>query len=466
MSTAEVTRLVDTAMANTTMGFLVPLSQVPVNALTFVGALSVLVVSQPLTALTAFLYLGAVSTLMFFVITPQARRAGDHNRKFSYLVATLITEMIDALKEVTLRGKLDDVGATISRNRRRATRARANVAFLSAVPKYVFEAALIGGFLVVGGVAYLVGGPEGLVTGLTLFAATGFRMMPAMNSVQASITQASSNSVYANDIVNELQFPLRESVEIARDESSLPSNPTVLKLSEVSFSYPGSSTKVLDGLNLEIPIGSSLALVGPSGAGKSTLIDILLGLSMASGGTVELDGMPLESVISQWRSRVGYVPQRVALFDASIAQNVALTWNDDFDSSKVEEVLERVNLSDLLDREAGIYRALGERGATVSGGQQQRIGIARALYSDPFVMVMDEATSALDTATEKVVTDSLNELRGSVTFITVAHRLSTIRNYDQVCYLDSGKILAKGTFDEVVAELPEFEAQARLAGLT
>lgn len=469
LSTAEVTRIVDGSMANTNLGFILPLSQVPGNLLTFVAALSVLVIAQPVTALIALVYLSLISMLLLVVVTRRTRTAGLHNRRFGYRVARIMTEMVDALKEITLRDKLDEVGGVISQNRARATRARANLSFLGIIPKYAFEAALIGGFLLVGGAAFLISGPEAAVVSVGLFAASGFRMIPAMNAVQSGFNSASANEVYARDVVRFLKDAegndLKTVVEIV-DSNPLPSRPDRLDLSSVHFKYPGGTHEVLKGLDLSVPFGSRLAVVGPSGAGKSTLIDLLLGLSTPSSGSISIDEMPLQTVMKQWRHRVGYVPQRVALFDASIAQNVALTWTQDFDEDRVRWALERAQLTELLDRPGGIHSPIGERGGAISGGQQQRLGIARALYSDPLVLVLDEATSALDTATENRVSGAMKALQGEVTFVTIAHRLATIRDYEQVCYLADGQILGKGTFDEVVSAVPDFAHQAKLAGLT
>jgi ABC-type multidrug transport system fused ATPase/permease subunit len=219
-------------------------------------------------------------------------------------------------------------------------------------------------------------------------------------------------------------------------------------------------------MSVDIPLGSSLGIVGPSGAGKSTLIDLLLGLSVPSSGEIRIDGHPLNAVLRQWRGRVGYVPQRVALFDGTIAQNVALTWNDEIDRERVVRALERAQLGSLVaSRAGGIDERIGERGVSLSGGQQQRLGIARALYTDPLVLVLDEATSSLDTKTEDEVTKSIKALQGEVTLISVAHRLSTIKDYDRVCYVDEGVIVSQGTFYEVAASLPSFAEQVLLAGL-
>ncbi len=466
LSTAEVTRIVDSSMANTNLGFILPLSQIPSNVVSFVSTLIVLVIAEPWIALVALIYLGVVALLIMVVLNRRMRLAGLHNRLYGYKVATIMTEMVDALKEVTLRGKLDEVGDVVKQNRRRATRARANISFLGVVPKYAMESALIGGFLLVGGFAYWAGGINQALFAIALFGVTGFRMIPALNSVQATLAQASANEVYAKDVIRELRkVEVEEVIRLSEDTEVLPGQPKELLLSGVGFRYPKAEKDVLDDINLTVPFGSTLAIVGPSGAGKSTLVDILLGLSEADRGSMTIDGIPLKSVMGQWRARVGYVPQRVALFDSSIAQNVALTWTPDYDQDLVVAALERADLEELVHRGRGIDEHIGERGSAVSGGQQQRIGIARALYSDPLVMVMDEATSALDTATERRVTESMERLQGEVTFITVAHRLATVRNYDQICYLDQGRILGHGTFEEVVHQVPDFARQAALAGL-
>jgi ATP-binding cassette subfamily C protein len=160
------------------------------------------------------------------------------------------------------------------------------------------------------------------------------------------------------------------------------------------------------------------------------------------------------------------VPQDVAIFDGTIAQNVALSWGEDIDMDKVRDALARAQLLDaVLERPGGLDSKVGERGLALSGGQRQRLGIARALFADPLVLVMDEATSALDTKTESDVTAALRALRGEVTLVAVAHRLATIRHADQVCFMSEGRVVATGSFDDLVRDVPEFAVQASLAGL-
>lgn len=467
-SVAEITRIADAGIANTMAGFLLPLMRVPSSIFTFVLILVVLFVADPMTSVIAFVYLTIVAFIVHQVVTKRSLEAATVNRNFSYRVAILMTEMMEALKELSLRNRLSDVAELVTANRSRSVRARANGSFLGIVPGFVFEAALIGGVILIGGFSFWQGGMTAALSSVALFAATGFRLIPAINGIQGGIVQGVASIPSATDVIGDLTAAERdmETSQSPADTAELAERPHELRLTDVRFRYPKTDVDVIRGMSLSIPLGSSLGIVGPSGAGKSTLIDLILGLSQASRGEITIDGAPLTSVLKQWRGRVGYVPQKVALFDGTIAQNVALTWSDEVDEERVLNALERAQLGGLIKTRAnGIHERIGERGVSLSGGQQQRLGIARALYTDPLVLVLDEATSSLDTKTEDEVTKSIRALQGEVTLISVAHRLSTIKDYDRVCYLDEGVIAASGTFREVAQGLPAFAEQVFLAGL-
>ncbi|MGW9627090.1 ABC transporter ATP-binding protein [Microbacterium sp. NPDC055521] len=467
-ATAEITRMADVGIANTMSGFVIPLSRVPSNLLTFAALLAVLLLAQPLTAVIALVYLSLIAIFVNRLISRRALLAGDVNRDYTYRVGILMTEVVEALKELTLRDRLGQVADVISRSRAKSVRARANSSFLSTLPQYSFEAALIGGFLLIGGATFFLEGPEAAIASVALFAAAGFRLLPAIVGMQNALVTSTTAIPWAKDVIQDLTDTRVSagSEHSVSDQATLASTPRGVALRNVSFRYRTSTENVLDSVTLDIPFGSRLAIVGPSGAGKSTLIDILLGLSVPTEGEVLVDGMEMTKVIRAWRSRVGYVPQRVALFDGTIAQNIALTWDDDFDRQKVLEVLDKVQLLPMIQsRPGGIDARIGERGMLLSGGQQQRLGIARALYGDPLVLVLDESTSSLDVETEDAISQELLALSGAVTMISVAHRLSTIKDYDNVCYLDKGRVVAEGSFYELAEKVPAFAAQVRLAGL-
>lgn len=467
-STVEFTRIADTGISVAISGLVLSLLTIPGNVLTIVLTLAVLVVAQPLTALIALGYFALVAAIINQVVTKRTLKAAQDNVDYSFRVARLLTEMVEALKELTLRGRLQQIQVVVGRHRQVAVKARASLSFLSIIPRYSYEAALIGGFLLVGGTGYLFGGLSSAVVAVALFAATGIRLIPALTGIQASVISATSSVPWVRDVVNDLRGSEANATDAlgGADLTALPESPQVLSLRAIEFRYPAASDSVLHGLDLEVPLGSSLGIVGPSGSGKSTLIDLLLGLRGPTGGSIAIDGTPLPEVIHAWRSRIGYVPQRVTLFDGTIGQNVALTWDEDYDREKVVAALDKAQLTSLVaSRSGGIDERIGERGVSLSGGQQQRLGIARALYSDPLVLVLDEATSALDTKTEDDVVRALKELRGEVTLIAVAHRISTIKDYDQICYVDHGRILGKGSFTELATSLPQFGLQVQLAGL-
>ena len=465
-NTSELVRLADVGIANTTTGLLLPAASLPAELATFAAVLLVLLVAQPLTAVITLAYLGGLAVLMYVVISPRAVVAGRVGRDYSFKVAGLMTEMMGALKEVTLRGKAEEVAAEVHANRRHATRARSNLMFLNSVPKFVTDTGLVLGFAIVGGVAFLLGGAGQAFEAIALFAVAGMRMIPSVNRFQSIMTQTASTLPHAEAVIRDI-VDAQGYVEAAEQlgQEPLPEEPRLLSLRDVAFTYPGGREPALREVDLDVPLGSSIALVGASGAGKSTLVDVLLGLLVPQEGEVRLDGRPLADVLAAWRSRVGYVPQEVNLFDGTIAQNVALTWGDDVDEERVTHALQRAQLLDVVRDRGGLHTRVAERGLALSGGQRQRLGIARALYGDPLVLVLDEATSALDTATEEAVARAIHELHGKVTVIAVAHRLSTVRGSDQVCFMTGGTIAARGTFDEVVAAHPEFATQARLSGL-
>jgi ABC-type multidrug transport system fused ATPase/permease subunit len=219
--------------------------------------------------------------------------------------------------------------------------------------------------------------------------------------------------------------------------------------------------------SVSVTAGKSLALVGSTGAGKSTLADVILGVIEPELGSVTISGVDPRSAVAQWPGAVAYVPQTVGLTEGTIRDNVALGLPElAVDDTMVWEALERAHLASFLrDTREGLDTIVGERGVRLSGGQRQRLGIARALYTRPRLLVLDEATSALDAETEQAITQTLRELEGEVTTITIAHRLATIRFADQVVFMRHGVIEARGTFEEVRASTPDFERQAHLLGL-
>lgn len=467
-NSADIVRTTDSSVSLTISAFVLPASTLLGEVVTSVTLVIVIAVAQPWIALVTVLYLGAIGLILYFVIARRTRQAGLVALRYSLRSSRLITEMVGALKEVTLRNAAGTVAEVVRANRRHSTRARANAQFLGQIPRYALDAAIIGGFLVVGGVGFATGGAAAATTAVALFAVAGFRMAPSLVRVQGVLNQLNVSRPHVEMVLSEIHNAETEAYRATagRSRLELPLDSRQLTFDEVTFRYSPDAEPAVKDVNLTIPFGSFVSFVGASGSGKSTMVDLLLGLIDPTEGQVSVDERPITDYTESWRSRVAYVPQDVSIFDSSIAQNVALTWGDDYDPEGVRDALARAQLLELVDgRLGGIEGRVGERGISLSGGQRQRLGIARALYADPLVLAMDEATSALDTTTEAAVTSAIRSLRGSITIVMVAHRLATIVDSDIVFFMSGGRVTAQGTFAELVATVPEFAEQAALAGL-
>jgi ABC-type multidrug transport system fused ATPase/permease subunit len=270
----------------------------------------------------------------------------------------------------------------------------------------------------------------------------------------------------AGDSTAFISGAVSEELDASAHEGYMGFNP-IVQLSDVSLGYPGAQNLALDSVTFDVEANQTVALVGSTGAGKSSLTDAILGVVIPDTGSVLISGVKPHEAIERWPGAMAYVPQDVAVLSGTVRENVALAIPAYFiDDSLVWEALERAQLSTFLqDSRDGLDTIVGENGVQLSGGQRQRLGIARALYSRPKLLVLDEATSALDAETERSITETLDSLAGDITLIVIAHRLATVRHFNQVIHLSNGQVTGHGTFEEVRSQVPEFNRQAELLGL-
>jgi ABC-type multidrug transport system fused ATPase/permease subunit len=346
----------------------------------------------------------------------------------------------------------------------------AELSFMPNISKYVIETTVVIAALAISAAQFIIQDAAHAIATLTIFLAAGTRIAPAVLRVQQGALQIRSSLGVAAptlSLISDLERiePLPRVEDIAHVEHC-DFDGTII-LSNVTLTYPGKPAPALESINLKIESGSSVAFVGPSGAGKTSIVDVILGVLVQDSGEVTISGKNPLSAIETWPGAIGYVPQDVIITSGTFRENVALGYPVKIASdASVSEAIQVAQLSEFISTfPTGVDTQVGERGAKISGGQRQRLGIARAMFTKPKLLVLDEATSALDGETEANISDAISSLKGSVTVVMIAHRLSTVRHADLVVYLEEGKILAQGSFEEVRSRVPGFDRQAQLMGL-
>jgi ABC-type multidrug transport system fused ATPase/permease subunit len=429
-----------------------------------------LLILDPTTAIGTFSIFALVGYLLYRMMHVRAGKLGTQNSLLNIQSNEKIVEVFSSYRESVVRNRRDYYAREIGKKRFEIADNSAEINFMPYVSKYVFETSVILGALLIGTVQFILQDATHAVATLTIFLAAGSRIAPAVLRVQQGILTIRGSLGQAQptlNLIDELgDAPLIENVNDTVDMFHDGFESTIC-VSGVTLTYPGKPSAAISDISFEIPIGTSVAFVGPSGAGKTTIIDILLGVLNPDTGSVLISGLPPLSAVAKWPGAISYVPQDVVIAAGTIRENVALGYPSEAATNELVMSALKVAHLDKFVRELphGIETQVGERGAKISGGQKQRLGIARAMFTRPHLLVLDEATSALDGETEANISEAIHALRGSTTVVLIAHRLSTVRNVDLVVYLSDGKITAKGTFEEVRNLVPDFDRQAKLMGL-
>lgn len=448
--------------------------QVLATAVVIVSDLSLLVVMMaglfiidPMTAVGTFLVFFIIGYFLYRFMHVRARTLGIKSSKLNIISNEKIVEVFGSYREAVVRNRRDYYAREIGSYRFDLANTSAEMNFLPYVSKYVIETAVIIGALLIGGAQFVLQDATHAVATLAIFLAAGTRLAPAVLRVQQgsiSIRNGLGQAAPTLDLIDALgNSELIENIDDKVDILHEGFVPEILA-ENISLTYPGKSVRALSDVNLTIPVGASVALVGSSGAGKTTIVDVLLGILNPDDGSVLISGLPPLLSVAKWPGAVSYVPQDVVIAAGTIRENVSLGYPlEEATDELIYSALKVAHLDKFVESlPNGIDTQVGERGAKISGGQRQRLGIARAMFTRPLLLVLDEATSSLDGETETSISEAIFELRGSITVVMIAHRLSTVKNADVVIYLSAGKVIATGTFDQVRATVPDFDRQVRL----
>ena len=414
---------------------------------------SVLFRLDPLTAIATVVFFVSTALIQHRYISLIAKRNAEatvvNQQKLYNLLAEVfqLGKVLQIMPSLTLEKKVHELRSNLAL-------ARSKSIFLESLPRYMMETVLVVGSVLIMSLTALIKGGDYAIGIIAVFGIAGFRLLPSINRVQGLIVGLLSREPLAK---LGLDLSCDDHTETDNSDLALPSlsSDILYELDGVCFKYPGSTENVLDNVSLIFERGKHYAIVGPSGSGKSTLLDIMMGLISPTSGRIQ-SSFSLKDVKT-------FVPQENVLHQANLYENVAIEWDsvgvssDQAKRALIQSSFDNIENDDLFD-------SLGNL-VPFSSGMRQRIGIARAIYRNPTVIFLDEPTSALDSETEHEIANLIDSLRGSVTVFTVAHRISTIKNADQIIYFNRGTVIGLGTYSQLRESLPDFENQVQLSSL-
>ncbi len=414
----------------------------------------VLVLVSPVMSLFIFCIFLGMTLMITKVLKPRLNAIGHKNQQIQSRIAKWRIQSIYGLKDVKVLHREEffvrnyyesgAIGADVARN----------YAVFNNLPRLLIETIFMASMLLFIMLYMLRGGNiTVLIPQLSAFAVAGIRVMPGTNRINTYLSEIAYSQpcldyLYENLTAN-MKMDVNGSVTgLARGGGAQTQEVRThlqdkIVLDHITYAYPNTEKNIFTDAHMEVKKGQSVGIMGPSGAGKSTVVDILLGLLRVQAGTITCDGANIFDNYADWLSKIGYIPQSIYLIDESIRDNIAFGIDGDkIDDRRIWEVLEEAQLKEFVEElPEGLDTTIGDRGVRISGGQRQRLGIARALYHNPEILVFDEATSALDNDTEKAVMDAINNFHGRKTMVIIAHRLNTIAKCDVIYKVDGEKIV-------------------------
>lgn len=429
------------------------------EGLILLGIAVLLLVVEPLGAFCVVTVLGVAAWAFIKFTRKNTLRWGKARQHHDGLRIQHLQQGLGGAKDVKLLGREKDFLRQYHFHNSESARVAQLQATLQQLPRLWLE------LLAVTGLALLVltmlaQGYEmdGVLPILGLFAVAAFRLMPSVNRLLSAMQSLRFTMPVVSTLTEELKActTASDEGELANISSfPLPLSHEV-RLTNVSYRYPGATAMALHDLSIVLQKGESIGIVGPSGSGKSTLVDVMLGLLSPNAGKVTVDGQDIQACLRGWQNQIGYVPQTIYLTDDTLRRNIAFGLpHEQIDDFAVERAIKDSQLEEFVESlPDGVETIVGERGVRLSGGQRQRIGIARALYHNPPVLVLDEATSALDIATEEGVMRAITALKSSKTIIIVAHRLTTVEHCDRLYRLQQGRVVQEGAPSNVLHNTP------------
>ncbi len=408
---------------------------------------------SPLMSLFLFSTISVAAGAIYKITRSQAYTCGQKLQQYDLHTARVSLQGLQGIKEILIADKQEEFLKAYTINTKSYINTASIQAIFAPLPIFVLESL---GMLLLFAVVIILSYQEASVAEvsgtLTLLAGISWRLLPAANKGLGSLLALKSLQPIVEQVLNKLEnTPAIQSADHRTPTAFI----NCLELQNINFIYPNAKHFTLRNVSLCIPRKKMIGLIGLSGSGKSTLTNIITGLLQSTSGRILLDGSPWNR--ERQRLSLGYVPQQQYLLDVSLTDNVAFhIQKGDVDESRVRHCCHMAAMDFISDLPDGFKTILGERGVRLSGGQIQRVGIARALYTNPSLLIFDEATSALDGATEQAIQHTIESLREYITMLVIAHRLTTVQNCDYIYWIDNGCVCLEGTPEKVLPVYSSF----------
>lgn len=412
------------------------------------GLFLVLMLEDPSLTIGTGIILVVMTGAIYCVIRPIMKKLGVQVKEKVSIIFKCILTPVNGIKDIKVFHKEKFFLDTYEKNRYEYAKMLRKQSTINAVPRLLIESMCMVSILSMIGIEVMNGADlKVMLPTLSAFAVASMRLMPSFNRISSYMNnvayyEPALNYVYENINPENMADKILHEQEASDKPISLKNK---IEIKNLVFSYPETDKKIFQHANMEIPVGKSIGLIGPSGAGKTTVVDILLGLLEFQEGEILSDGEDVMKNYPDWLGKIGYIPQSIYLTDSTIRENIAFGIpEEEVDDKRIWSVLEEAQMKEFVaQQEGGLDAMIGERGIRISGGQRQRLGIARALYHNPELLIFDEATSALDNDTEAAIMEAIDSFHGRKTMVIIAHRLKTIENCDIVYEVADGKITRK-----------------------
>lgn len=470
-NSAQLTKNVSTEASRIAEGVILPLLQINARLVIIIFISITVFLYNPVVATLMVLILTIAYIVIFQVVKNRLRKNGEAVSKLSTERFKLINEGFGGIKDILLLGRKDDFIDQFSKTSHEFSMVKTSNILLGQLPKYLMEMVAFGtmiSFILIVAITQEFGSSMVLPV-ISLYGLAALKLLPAMQQSYVLFSNVKSHLPAFEALKEDLMEEHKQAKSLVTSSKIIEDKMAVengIVLSNIDFKYPSKSDKALNQVSITIPKNHSIGIVGASGSGKSTLIDILLGLIQPQEGSLIVDGITInEHNLRTWQNSIGFVPQSIFLSEGTISENVAFGLAKDLiDLTRVKKALQLAHLKDFIDGlPGGLNTKVGERGVQLSGGQRQRIGIARALYHETSLLVFDEATSALDGITENIIMEAIKEFQGQKTLVMIAHRLKTVKDCDQIYFMEKGKIVDQGTYQELVQRNEQFRNMAKHA---